>query len=83
MFESEQDREYQDGVNESEWQDPANWWAGLLYYSPRDDRVFVPKQVPSFGATINLGRPVGLAIVLAIPVLLIGLVVAAVLRRMH
>ena len=79
---SDVDRKYQDGVNESEWQDPANWWwAGGLYYSPRDDRVFVPKRPPSFGATINLGRPLGLAIALAVPVFLVALVVAAALRR--
>ena len=78
---SKKDREYQDGVNESEWEDPANWWGGLLYHSPRDDRVFVPKPVPFFGATINLARPLGLAIGLAIPAFLIGLVLAAALRR--
>jgi uncharacterized membrane protein len=81
VFKSKEDRTYQDGVNESEWEDPANWWAGLLYHSQRDDRVWVPKQPPSFGATINLGRPLGLAIALAIPVLVIGLIVTAALRR--
>ena len=80
-FRLDGNREYQDGVNESEWQDPANWWAGLLYYSPRDDRVFVPKQVPSFGATINLGRPLGLAIALAFPVLLMGIAIVAARAR--
>ena len=75
------DRKYQDGVNESEWEDPANWRAGILYYSPRDDRVFVPKPTWSIGATINLARPLGLAIALAIPVFLVGLVVAAALRH--
>ncbi len=81
MFKSSEDRTYQDGVNQSEWEDTANWWGGLLYHSQRDDRVWVPKPAPSFGATINLGRPLGLAIGLAIPVLVIGLIVTAVLGR--
>ena len=81
MFKSKKDRTYQDGLNESEWEDPTNWWAGQLYYSERDDLVWVPKQRPSFGATINLGRPLGLAIALAIPLLVIGLIVIAALGR--
>ena len=78
---SKVDREYQEGVNESEWQDPANWWSGILYYSPRDDRFIVPKQGSSFGATLNLGRPLGVAIVLAIAVFLVSLLAAAAMRR--
>ena len=81
MFKSSEDRTYQDGVNESEWEDPGNWWGGLLYHSQRDDRVWVPKRSPSFGETINLGRPLGLAIALAIPALIIGYFVAAALGR--
>jgi uncharacterized membrane protein len=78
---SSEDRTYQDGVNQSQWEDPSNWWLGLLYHSQRDDRVWVPKRLPSFGVTINLGRSLGLAIALAIPFLIIGFIVTAALGR--
>lgn len=68
---------YQDNLNESEWENPANWWGGLLYHSQRDNRTWVPKRVPSFGETINIGRPLGLAIAVAIPVLIIALIITA------
>jgi uncharacterized membrane protein len=71
----------QDTVNDAEWENAANWWRGLLYHSARDDRVVVPKPTPSAGVTFNLARPLGLAIILAIPVVLIALVTAAILRR--
>ncbi|MCA1841274.1 MAG: DUF5808 domain-containing protein [Actinobacteria bacterium] len=69
----------QERINESEWGNPANWWAGLIYHSRRDDRVWVPKRSPSLGDTINLGRPLGLAIALAIPTLIIAFIVTAAL----
>jgi uncharacterized membrane protein len=37
--------------------DPNNWKWGIFYYNPDDDRLFVPKRIPSFGATINFGNP--------------------------
>ncbi len=69
----------QDNENESEWENPANWWRGLIYHSQRDNRIWVPKRIPSFGETINLGRPLGLAIAVAIPVLIAALIVTAAL----
>lgn len=67
----------QESVNESEWNNPANWWGGFLYHSRLDDRIWVPKRSPAFGATINLGRRIGLAIALAIPALIVALIIAA------
>jgi uncharacterized membrane protein len=81
MIESEKDLRYQDSLNESEWHNAANWWWGILYHSQLDDRIWVPKRSPSFGLTINLARPFGLAIGLAIPVALVALIVTAALRR--
>jgi predicted Ser/Thr protein kinase len=59
----------QDAINEAEWQDPRNWtgpkWLSL-YYSKRDSRVWVPKQIPMLGWTVNLGHPKGLAVLLGL-----------------
>jgi len=46
-----------DEINQSEWDNPANWSA-LTYNSPRDSRLFVPKR-RSFGWTINFGNANG------------------------
>lgn len=81
MTTSDEERAYQDSVNESEWDDPANWWAGVLYHSARDNRILVPKPRPSAGATLNLARPLGLAMALAVPVFLIALIIRAILRH--
>jgi uncharacterized membrane protein len=67
----------QASINESEWNNPNNWWGGLLYHSQLDDRIWVPKRSPAFGTTINLGRRMGLAIAIAIPALIIALIVRA------
>lgn len=67
----------QDEINESEWRNPANWRTSLLYFGRRDDRVWVPKRFPGSGDTLNLARPLGLAIVLAIVVLIVAFVVTA------
>lgn len=67
----------QDQIDEAEWQNPNNWRAGLFYFSRRDSRLWVPKQVPEFGETLNLGRPLGLAIIGAILILIVAFVLAA------
>lgn len=72
---------YQDSVNDTEWENPANWWGRFLYHSPRDSRVFVPKPTPSAGITFNLARPLGMLIGLAILVIPIALVIRAIVRR--
>lgn len=50
----------QEDINESEWSDPDNW-SGGLYFSKKDSRVWVPKQVRSMGWTLNLGHKKGAA----------------------
>jgi len=47
-------------LNEAEWRNPDNWSGPRLisiYFSKRDTRTWVPKQMPSIGWTLNLGRP--------------------------
>ena len=71
-------RDEQTRVNEAEWQKPGNWtgskWLSV-YFSKRDSRAWVPKQIPALGSTVNLGNPHGafalLAIVSAIIIALI------------
>jgi uncharacterized membrane protein len=48
-------------INQEEWESPANWSDTVVgvYFSKRDSRVWVPKRVPSFGWTVNLGHPAG------------------------
>ena len=71
----------QSAINESEWNNLRNWtgpkWLSV-YFSKRDLRAWVPKQIPALGWTVNLGNPRGafalFAIVSAIFLLLTGLV---------
>jgi uncharacterized membrane protein len=66
-------------INEAEWRNPANWTGPKLlsvYFSKRDMRVWVPKRIPALGWTINLGRPGGVAWLMAF---LIGLPLVVVL----
>jgi serine/threonine protein kinase len=68
----------QSAINEAEWSNPHNWtgpkWLSV-YFSKRDSRAWVPKQIPAFGWTVNLGNPRGafalLAIVAAIIIALV------------
>jgi uncharacterized membrane protein len=43
-------------MNSAEWENASNWtgprWLSI-YHSPRDTRLWVPKQIPAFGWTIN------------------------------
>jgi uncharacterized membrane protein len=52
----------QDELNQSEWHNPANWsgpkWLSL-YFSKKDSRTWVPKQIPAMGWTLNLGQSGG------------------------
>jgi serine/threonine protein kinase len=70
----------QSAINETEWNNPRNWtgpkWFSV-YFSKRDSRAWVPKQIPALGWTVNLGNSRGafalFAIVAAIFLLLTGL----------
>lgn len=53
----------QDETNEAEWSNPDNW-SGGLYFSKKDSRVLVPKQIRSLGWTINLGQKKGAALMM-------------------
>lgn len=59
----------QSKTNETEWRNPANWSGPKLlsvYFSKQDSRVWVPKQIPWTGWTVNLGRAAGAAWLIAI-----------------
>ena len=72
----------QQTINETEWANPNNWtgpkWLSV-YFSKCDSRIWVPKQPPGLGWTINLGRPGGVAwlfgVILGLPLLILGLCV--------
>jgi uncharacterized membrane protein len=70
----------EDSVNDSEWENPANWWAGLFYHSSLDTRTLVPQRATGFGVTLNLGRRGGLALGLAIAFGIVAVLIFAVRR---
>ncbi|RUO30832.1 hypothetical protein CWE12_06230 [Aliidiomarina sedimenti] len=69
----------QEEINQNEWKRSENWsrprWLGL-YFSKKDTRSWVPKQVPALGWTLNLGQPKGAlwAVTLVVAAILIGVV---------
>lgn len=70
-------------INDAEWANPDNWSMGL-YFSKRDQRVWVPKPVPVMGWTLNLGTRAGacwmIGIMVGLPVLMIALMGLAIRR---
>ena len=60
-------------INKTEWSNPENWggprWMSV-YFSKKDSRIWVPKQIPLMGWTLNLARTSGVILFLGI---LIGL----------
>ena len=70
----------QDQINHLEWKNPNNWsgptWRSL-YFSKRDSRIFVPKQMPVMGWTLNLGR--GWRVLLLLAFFLLGIPLLTVL----
>jgi uncharacterized membrane protein len=70
----------QDSVNESEWENPANWWGGIIYHSRRDDRLWVPR-LGVLGYSINAGRPLGFAVAVATLALIIALIIRGALKH--
>jgi uncharacterized membrane protein len=67
----------QDEINRVEWENPANWSDNIVgvYFSKRDNRVWVPKRRPGVGWTLNLGHRWGawwLVGLLVIPPVLAG-----------
>jgi len=45
--------------NQSEWENPKNWSAGVfgIYKSDRDTRLWAPKKNPKLGWTFNFAKP--------------------------
>ena len=70
-------------VNRTEWENPDNWtgpkWISV-YFSKRDTRTWVPKQIPALGWTVNLGKTAGVfwlvGFVVGLPLLVILLTLA-------
>ena len=46
----------QDEINDTEWQDPANWRGCIFYHSEKDSRAWVPKR-SMFGRRRYGGTP--------------------------
>jgi uncharacterized membrane protein len=69
--------------NETEWSNPRNWtgpkWLSL-YFSKRDSRIWVPKQIPSMGWTVNLGNPRGALILMTIILMIIAFLIMMLAR---
>jgi uncharacterized membrane protein len=65
-------------TNQAEWSNPDNWsgpkWLSI-YFSKNDTRTWVPKQIPSMGWTINVGKTAGalwlIGVLLGLPLLII------------
>lgn len=60
-------------INQAEWSNPDNWggprWISV-YFSKKDSRTWVPKQIPWMGVTLNLAKTSGVVMVLLILILL-------------
>jgi uncharacterized membrane protein len=63
----------QKSINQAEWSNPDNWggprWISV-YFSKKDSRTWVPKQIPWMGVTLNLAKTSGVVMVLLILILL-------------
>jgi len=67
-------------LDHAEWANPYNWsgpkWLSV-YFSKKDTRTWVPKQIPAMGWTINLGKTAGVlwlvAFLVGLPMLIIVL----------
>ena len=72
----------QDEINCAEWENLGNWsgpkWLSV-YFSKKDTRTWVPKQIPAMGWTLNLDKTAGAlwlcGFLVGLPLLIILLVV--------
>ena len=55
--------------------DPDNWVLGVLYFNPKDHRIFPPKRVEGFGWTVNFANPYSILVLILMIVLIIALAV--------
>ena len=73
----------QKATNQAEWENPDNWsgprWISV-YFSKKDTRTWVPKQIPWMGWTLNLGNTSGVLhfLLIMIGLLMIPLITAIV-----
>lgn len=60
-------------INRKEWENPDNWggpkWISV-YFSKKDSRTFVQKQIPIMGWTLNLAKTSGVLLFIFILLLL-------------
>jgi uncharacterized membrane protein len=74
----------QQAINETDWKNASNWtgpqWLSV-YFSKRDSRVWVPKQIPALGWTLNLGQRAGVfwmtAFVIGLPLSVLAIIAFA------
>lgn len=66
-------------INKAEWSNRDNWggprWMSV-YFSKKDTRTWVPKQIPWMGWTLNLARTSGVVFFLLIIIALFMLPLA-------
>lgn len=72
----------QNEINQSEWRNPENWSgpkALSVYFSKRDSRTVVPKQLTWMGWTVNLAKTAGafwlMGVLVGLPLLVIIIVI--------
>ena len=70
----------QEAINRREWNNPANWKAGLFYRSRRDSRLWVPKRRVATGWTPNFGQPNSWWVLLGLFTVPIGFLLLWILR---
>ena len=49
--------------------DTSNWKWGVLYYNPKDKRIFPPKRFKAMGWTVNFANPFSYLTLLGIIIL--------------
>src|SRR5258706_642397 len=64
----------QDQEKYNAWHDdPANWKLGVFYFNPKDNRIFPPKKIESFGWTVNFANPCSILAPIGIILLIFAL----------
>jgi uncharacterized membrane protein len=63
--------QYQPDENtRNQWQqDPSNWKWGIIYFNPKDKRIFPPKRLKGLGWTVNFANPLSVIAFIIIVVL--------------
>jgi uncharacterized membrane protein len=50
-------------IDDAEWKKAENWRGGMIYFSRRDSRPFVPKRHADMGVTVNFAHRTGILFV--------------------